>query len=372
MKPDIRLTKLARLLVHYSVEVKENEKVIISGSTASEPLLREIYIQVLQAGAHPKVHIQFQDQEYLFYLHARDFQLDYLDPFELHEMENCDALIRAFPDLNPHALTSIPAEKKQKRIIARKPIIDTLFKRWGEGKLRWVGTACPSPSLAQEAHMAFDEYAEFVYSCMYLNQDDPIAFWRDYSRRQQKICDRLNQVKEMRYVGEDTDLTFRCEGRTWINCDGKNNFPDGEVFTGPIEDSVEGTIRFSYPGIYMGEEIENIFLRFEQGKVVEARAGKGERLLQKLLDTDAGARFVGEIAIATNDHVNRFTKYMLFDEKMGGTVHLAIGRGYPESGSRNKSAIHWDMLKNMRDGGEMYADGKLIYKDGVFVGGMDV
>ncbi len=367
MKPDIRITKLSRLLVQYSVEVKEKDKIIIGGTTASEPLLREIYQEVLQAGAHPRVHIQFQDQEYLFYSLAKDFQIDYIDPFELFEMENCDAIIHVFPDLNPYTLTSIDPDKKQRKVLTQKPIMETIFKRWGEGKLRWVATACPSPALAQEARMAFDEYAEFVFSCMYLNEDDPVAFWHTFSARQQKICDRLNQVKEMRYVGQDTDLKFRCDGRTWINCDGKNNFPDGEVFTGPIEDSVEGTIRFSYPGIYQGEEVEDIFLRFEKGKVVEARAAKGERLLHKLLDTDEDARFVGEIAIGTNDNINRFTKNMLFDEKMGGTVHLAIGRGLPISGSKNGSAIHWDMLKNMQDGGKIYADGKLIYNNGTFI-----
>ncbi|MFC2067699.1 aminopeptidase [Chloroflexota bacterium] len=177
----------------------------------------------------------------------------------------------------------------------------------------------------------------------------------------------MDQVKEEQYIGQDTDLQFQCEGRKWINCDGKNNFPDGEVYTGPIENSVEGTIRFTYPGIYLGSEIEDIFLRFERGKVVEARATKGERLLLKLLDVDEGARYVGEIAIGTNDNINRFTKNMLFDKKMGGTVHLALGIGFPLSGSKNISGIHWDMLKDMREGGEIYADGKLIYKKGTFL-----
>jgi aminopeptidase len=202
---------------------------------------------------------------------------------------------------------------------------------------------------------------------MKLNDDDPVKRWKAISATQQKICERLDKVKEMHYVGLDTDLKFRCEGRKWINCDGKNNFPDGEIFTGPVEDSVEGTIRFTYPGIFQGQEIEDIFLRFEKGKVVEARAGKGEALLLKLLDTDEGSRYVGEIAIGTNENINRFTKNMLFDEKMGKTVHLAIGKGIPMSGSKNDSAIHWDMLKDMSEGSAIYADGSLIYKDGSFV-----
>ncbi|MFH1940719.1 MAG: aminopeptidase [bacterium] len=367
MKSDPRLTKLARLLVEYSVEVKEGDKVVISGTTASEPLLREIYREVLQAGGHPTVRMQFEDEDYIFYSLGKDFQIDYTDAFALHEMENADASIGIVPDLNPHALTSVDPEKKRRRVLSRKPIFETIFRREEEGTLRWVGTVCPSPALAQEAKMAFEEYAEFVFSCMHLNEENPIDFWRRFSAEQQKICDRLNGVKEMRYVGQDTDLRFRCEGRTWINCDGKNNFPDGEVFTGPVEDSVEGTIRFTFPGVFQGEEVEDIFLRFEKGRVVESRAAKGERLLHKLLDTDEGAKVVGEIAVGTNAQIDRFTKNMLFDEKMGGTVHLAMGRGYPESGSKNVSAVHWDMLKNMRDDGKIFADGKLIYENGSFL-----
>jgi len=367
MKPDSRITKLAKLLVQYSVEVKENEKVSINGSTLAEPLLREIYKEILIAGAHPRVHMEFEDQKYLYYKFAKDFQLEFTDPFLFYEMENIDVSIHLFSGLNPHDLTSIDAEKKQKSTLAQKTIMDIAFKRWGSGDLRWVGSICPTPALAQEAHMAFDEYSEFVFSCMNLNDKNPVNYWKNFSKQQQKICDYLNQIKEMKYVGEDTELKFRCEGRKWINCDGKYNFPDGEVFTGPIEDSVEGTIRFTYPGIFQGEEIENIFLQFEKGKVIEAKAEKGENLLHKLLDTDENAKYVGEIAIGTNDNINRFTKNMLFDEKMGGTVHLAIGRGIPDSGSKNESAIHWDMLKNMQDGGEIYADDVLIYKNGKFL-----
>jgi len=361
------LQKLAYLLVHYSVEVKEKQKIRIGGSTASEPLVKEIYKAVLQAGAFPRVNIQFQDQEYLFYKWCKDFHLDYTDPLELHEVEQIDASIQVFPDLNPHALTAVDAEKKKRKTLAQHPIMETVMNRWAKGDFKWVGAAYPSPFLAQEARMSLEEYKEFVFSSMHLDEDDPIQYWQDFAKNQQKLCDRLNKVKQMRYVGLDTDLTFQCQGRTWINCDGKNNFPDGEVFTGPVEDSVEGTIRFTYPGIFQGEEVEDIFLRFEKGKVVEAKAAKGEKLLHQLLDTDEGAKYAGEIAIGTNNQITRFTKTILFDEKMGGTVHLAIGRGFPDSGSKNISAIHWDMLKDMKDGGEIYADGNLIYKNGKFL-----
>lgn len=367
MESHNHITKLAQVLVQYSLGIKEKEKVIITGSTASELLLKEIYKELILAGAHTSVHMEFQDRDYLFYKLAQEFQIRYTDPFDLYEIENADAIIQLMPDFNPHELTSIDPEKKRENRIARKPIMETFIKRSGDGSLRWVTSMCPTPALAQEAHMSLDEYSEFVFSCMKLNADDPIALWKDLSEEQERICDLLDRVKAIRYVGQDTDLRFRCDGRKWINCDGKENFPDGEIFTGPIEDSVEGTIRFTYPAIYMGSEIEDIFLRFEKGRVVEARAAKGEELLLKLLDVDKNARYVGEIAIGTNYNIDRFTKNMLLDEKMGGHVHLALGTGFPESGSNNISAIHWDILKDMREGGEIYADEKLIYENGVFL-----
>jgi aminopeptidase len=364
---DPRLQKLARLLVQYSTEVKPGERVRIDGTPASEPLLREVYREVLKAGGYPIVRMRLTEEDHVFYTVASDSQLDYVDPLALHEIETIDVFVRAFPDQNPHALTSVPAEKKQRRLRAQKPLTERFFQRWNEGKVRWVGTAYPSPALAQEAHMSLEEFTDFVYGAGRLEEPDPAAAWREISARQQKLCDRLNQCSSIRYKGLDTDLTFSCAGRNWINCDGKLNFPDGEVFTGPVEESVNGTIRFTYPGIFQGQEIEDIFLRFKDGQVVESRAAKGADLLSKLLQTDAGASRVGEIAIGTNYQIQRFSKNMLFDEKMGGTIHLAVGMGIPGSGSKNVSALHWDMLKDMRQGGEIYADGVLIYKDGQFV-----
>ncbi|MEE8472700.1 MAG: aminopeptidase [Dehalococcoidia bacterium] len=367
MKSDNRLTRLAQVLVRYSLGIKERDKVSIAAFTGTEPLVREIYEEVLRAGAHPTLHIDLEGRQYLFYKVAQDFQIEYTDPFLLYELEHTDALIHLMPGSNPHEMTSIDPGKQQKAAIAQKPIMETFLKRWGEGSLRWVASLCPTPALAQEARMSLDEYSEFVFSCMNLNDADPVKFWETFSIEQEKICDRLNRSKEVRIVGQDTDLRFRCEGRKWMNCDGHVNFPDGEVYTGPIEDSVEGTIRFTYPGIYQGQEVEDISLRFEKGKVLEGHAAKGEKLLHNLLDVDEGARYVGEIAIGTNVFIDRFTKNMLFDEKMAGTVHLAIGAGLPPSGSKNLSGIHWDMLKDMRDGGEIYVDGKLVYRDGVFL-----
>lgn len=359
--------KLAKLLVQYSIGVQNGDLIIVHGTTTSTQLLKEVYREVLKQGAHPWVRIDFEDQEFLFYDTADDHQIDFLHPFDMHVFEKADGLIRVFPDQNPHALSAIDPEKKQRQMLAQMPIYEVVFRRMEEDNYRWVATASPSSALAQEAKMSLEEYTDFVFKSMHLDQDDPVAFWRQRSEMQEKLCQRLNQVKEIRFKGEDTDLHFRCEGRKWLNCDGKLNFPDGEVATSPIEDSVEGTIRFTYPGIFRGEEIENIFLKFEKGKVVEANAAKGDKLLQTLLDSDEGARFVGEAAIGTNDNITRFTKNMLFDEKMGGTIHLALGKSLPFTGGTNESAMHWDMLKDMKTGGEIYADGNLIYRDGKFI-----
>jgi aminopeptidase len=364
---DPRVRKLAHVLVHYSTEVKPGERVQLIGSPASEPLLRELYREILRVGGHPLVRMRLSDQDAVFYAEAADQELDYTDPLALHEVENIDVSIRAFPDENPHALTAVDPARKQRRLRANKPINERFFQRWSEGRVRWVGSLYPTAALAQEARLSLDEFADFVFEAGRLNDADPAAHWKAVSVRQQKICDRLNQCSTIRYKGLDTDLTFSCRGRTWVNCDGKLNFPDGEVFTGPVEDSVNGTIRFTFPGIFQGQEIEDNFLRFKDGKVQEAKAAKGQDLLQKLLQTDEGASSVGEIAIGTNEQICRFSKNMLFDEKMSGTIHLAVGMGIPGSGSKNISALHWDMLKDMREGGEIYADGALIYRDGRFV-----
>jgi aminopeptidase len=212
-----------------------------------------------------------------------------------------------------------------------------------------------------------EEYEEFVYGAILLDRDDPVAEWRAISQKQDEICRYLESKKSLHVISKDTDLRMSIEGRKWINCDCKMNVPDGEVFTTPIENSVEGYIRFSYPGIFNGKEIEDIKLEFKEGKVVKATAAKGEDLLSALLDIDAGARTLGEFAIGTNYGIQKFTKNMLFDEKIGGTIHAAIGAVPAETGGTNQSGIHWDMLCNMSDGGEIYADGELIYKDGKFI-----
>jgi aminopeptidase len=240
------------------------------------------------------------------------------------------------------------------------------MQRSASGALRWCVAQFPTHADAQEANMSLADYEDFVYGACGLLDDDPVAYWRKIHIEQENAIARLTQCKTLRIIGEDTDLTMQVGGRTWVNSSGEANFPDGEIFTGPVENSANGHIRFSFPGIYAGKVIEDIRLRFEGGKVVEATAAQGQELLQALLATDQGASYLGEIGIGANFGITRHTRNMLFDEKIGGTVHLAVGGGYPETGSKNESAIHWDMLCDLRDGGEIYADGQLIYRSGRF------
>jgi aminopeptidase len=249
---------------------------------------------------------------------------------------------------------------------ARRPLNERFFERVAGKELKWVGTAYPTLAFAQDAEMSLRDFEDFVYGAAMVHEPDPVAAWRAVSREQQRLIDWLIDKEQVRLVGPDTDLTLSIKGRLWENCDGRMNFPDGEIFTGPVEDSVSGHVRFSYTACTDGREVEDVRLWFEDGKVVKATAAKNEEFLLTMLDTDEGARTLGEFAFGTNQGVQRFTKNILFDEKIGGTVHMAVGFGFPEVGSQNKSAIHWDMICDLRQGGEVWVDGVLFAKDGKF------
>jgi aminopeptidase len=218
--------------------------------------------------------------------------------------------------------------------------------------------------------MSREDYERFVFRAGQLDVDDPVARWREIGRGIDRIADFLETVSELRVVAPGTDLTLRVGGRKWLRSQGHHNFPDGETFTGPVEDSVDGTITFSYPGLYRGQEADGIRLRFEAGEVVEATAREGEQFLRQMLALDEGARRVGEFAFGLNDAIDVFTRNTLYDEKIGGTIHLALGSSYPETGGRNESGLHWDIVCDMRAGSEVYADDELVYRDGRFLEGL--
>jgi aminopeptidase len=361
---DPRIERLAKLCVHYSVDVKPKEKVLILGNTLAFPLMHEIYKECLLSDAYPYIMPNL-DTAYTFFTHAKEHQLKFVSPFEKFTSENIDVRISVSCEPNPKGLTSIDPARIRIHAVSRLELSAVFYKRVAEGKLRWTVLPYPINAEAQEASMSLAEYEDFVYSSCLVDKDDPIANWKKIHKQQEKICEFLNQASEIRMVGEHTDLAFNVRGRTWVNCDGKENMPDGEVFTAPIENSANGEIRFTFPAIATGREVEDITLSFEDGKVVKASAAKGDEFLQQILKIE-GADRIGEASIGTNYAITKFIKNMLFDEKMGGTIHIALGNSYPESGGVNKSAIHWDILKDMNDG-EIYADGKLFYKDGKFL-----
>ena len=362
---DQRVEKLAKLCVHYSVYLKPKEQVLIRGCDLAFPLINEIYKECLLSDAYPFIMPNL-DVTYTFYKYAKDHQLKYISPFQKFLMENVDALISVACQPNPKGLTNIDPSKIKTHRASSREISEIFSKRAAEGKLKWTLLAYPINAQAQEAAMSLSEYEDFVYSSCFVDKDDPIAEWKKISQQQEKICKFLDQVGEIRIVGEDTDLTLNVKGRKWINSDGKHNMPSGEVFTGPVENSANGTVRFTYPGIFSGREVEDIKLTFKDGKVVKASAAKGEELLHQILEIE-GADRIGEAAIGTNYGITKFTKNMLFDEKIGGTIHIALGNAYLETGGLNKSAIHWDILKDMKRDSEIFADGKLFYKNGKFL-----
>ncbi|MHC1604638.1 MAG: aminopeptidase [Candidatus Methanofastidiosia archaeon] len=365
--PDPYLQKMAKLFVNYSTKVKEGDNVMIGGNIVSKNLLMEVYREVIKAGGIPFLIPHFGNENYIFYKYASDAQLDVISPFIKFLVENIDVSIQVLAETNPKAMSNINPQKISRHAKAETKISEIFMKRQATGELRWILGPFPTDSMAQEASMSLEEYSEFVYRSCLLDKEDPVSEWIKFSQKYQGVCDYLDKKSELRIIGKDTDLYLNIKGRKWINEDGQNNMPSGEVFTGPVEDSAEGTIRFTYPAIFEGNEVEDVKLVFKRGKVVEADATKGEALLRKMLKTDNGSNYLGEAAIGTNSGITKFTKNMLFDEKMGGTMHLALGAGYPETGSKNVSSIHWDMLKDMKDGGKIYADGELFYENGSFL-----
>jgi aminopeptidase len=364
---DNRIKKHAEVLLKYSLDIKKGEKIIIVGDVVNLPLIKESYRLAVKMGALPQVMINSEELKEILLKGGSEEQIKYVPDSVKKAFKTVDVLLSLFGGANTRMLSNVAPEKLKLEAQGFSEITRIFFERVAKKELRWCGTMFPNQADAQEANMSISDYEDFVYGASYIDSKDTIAEWKEIEKKQEGICKILNGKKHLRIVSKDTDLKMSIEGRKWVNCCGKANFPDGEVFTGPVEDSVEGHIRFSFPGIYGGREIEDIQLTFERGKVVKATAAKGQELLEQILETDKGARYVGEIAAGTNYNIKKFTRHMLFDEKIGGTVHLAIGRSIPESLGKNQSGIHWDMLCDMKKGGEIFADGELVYKDGKFL-----
>ena len=365
---DPRLDKLADVLVGYSTAVKPDDLVRLTGPPVARPLIVALYRAVLKAGAHPHVRIVPDECEEIKLDLGSDEQLRYEDPLELFVVERIDVAIRVRGEDNTKSLTGQPPQKQALLSQSRKRQMARFFERAGAGEMRWVTTQFPCHAAAQDAQMSLAAYERFVFAAGLLELEDPAAAWRQISRRQQGLVDHLNRAKEIRFTTpQGTDLTLGVEGRLWINCDGKENFPDGEVFTGPVEDATEGVVLYSFPAVHGGREVDGIRLQFKQGRVVDASAERGEPFLLAMLDQDPGARRLGEIALGTNYSVQQYTRNTLFDEKIGGTFHAALGAAYPETGGKNQSGLHWDMVCDLRQGGKVYVDGRLISENGRFL-----
>lgn len=359
------LKKYAQLLVNYCLEIKAGDKLYVRSTTLGEPLVREVYREAISIGAIVETELSFREKNRIFMEYANDEQLRYMPLLYRSAMTEFDAFLSIRAPYNLKEDQNVDHAKRKVRTESLKPLMKTYFDRTASKSLRRSLCQYPTQASAQEAGMSLEEYEDFVYNACHLYDDDPAESWLDIRRKQQKIVDFLNKKKEITYKGRGTDISFSVKDRTWINSDGQANMPSGEVFTGPIEDSVNGVVHFAYPSIYMGKEVEGITLWVENGRVEKWEAVKGKDLLDKVFQIE-GSRYFGEVAIGTNYNIQQPTKNILFDEKIGGTIHMAVGQSYKQTGGKNHSAIHWDMIADMTIEGEIIADGEKIYESGNF------
>jgi aminopeptidase len=351
----------AALLCDYCLEVRPRQQVLAQSTTLAAPLLLALQRALLEREAWPLIRPSLPEQEAQFWASARDGHLDSFPSTALTEAEGIDAFLRIDAPANTRALAGVDPARLARAARAREPVREATLAR------RWCGTIWPTPAGAQQAGLSTADFTAFLSRALFLDQPDPVAAWVSLGASQEGVISRLSTCSELRIEGEGTDLTVNVSGRTWVNSDGRRNMPSGEVFTGPVETSASGRIHYSIPTSPRGLEVSGISLEFREGVVVSARADRGDDVLQAMLASDDGARRLGEIGIGTNFGVDRAIGSTLVDEKMGGTVHLALGRSYPETGGTNESAIHWDMICDLRQGGRLTADGEPILVDGRFV-----
>ncbi len=369
---DPRVQKYAKILVEHSTRVEPGDRILIESTVAAEPLIRETFIQILERGGipHPMIALPgmmpfSQDEMYLTY--AKEAQLDFVPTFYKLAYDQFEGRIRIHSATNTRGTTNIDPLKSQRRGKALSSITEAQMRRGAQGKFKWVTTLYPTDGYAQDANMSLKEYEDFVFGAVHANEEDPIAYWKGTATEQQKAIDFLSNKSQITLRGPNVDLTLSIKGRIFENSIGIFNMPDGEIFTGPIEESVNGWVKYTFPAIYGGVAVEGAELTFTNGRVETAKAEKNQDYLLKMLESDAGSRYIGEFAIGTNKDITRFTGNILFDEKIGGSFHMALGAGYPETGSKNKSAIHWDMICDLRKDSEILADNQLFYKNGRFV-----
>lgn len=364
---DPRIEKLAQILVDHSAQIKPGDRVAIEATTAAEPLVRALYSTILERGGYPSPLLELPDQEEILFAIASDEQLDITPPYRKLSYDQFESRIRIYSATNPRALSAVDPAKQKRYQKALAPIMEAQMRRGADRSFKWVTTLFPTEGFAREAGMKLQEYENFVYRACHADEADPIAYWKKVRKKQLKIIERIEGHDQVLLRGPHVDLTLSIKGRKFLNGAGLNNMPDGEIYTGPVEDSVNGWVRFSYPAIYNGVLVEGVELTFHDGRVTKATAGRNQAYLLEMCEADEGAHYLGEFAIGTNYEIDHFSHNILFDEKLGGSFHMALGSGYPETGSKNKSMIHWDMICGMKDDSEIVLDGDVIYRDGNFI-----
>ena len=372
---DSRILKLAKVMTEYSTEIKRGDRVYVTASPIAHPLTLAVIEQVIKLGGHPHItagggyyHLDLVPGAMeLLLKYGSDEQLQYLNPIENMAVNEFDVRIAIRGDTNTRALSNVDPQRLAMLTAARGVLTETLFRRSAIGELRWVVTLFPTEAAAQDGDMSLREYEDFVYGAGMLDDPDPVSRWQELAGRQDKYIAWLKGKQRIQVKGPNCDLTVGITDRIFINSCGKRNLPDGEIFTGPEETITEGWVKFTYPAIYQQREVIGAQLEFKHGRVVKADANKGKDFLLSVLDTDAGTRTLGEFAIGTNMFIQKFTRNILFDEKIGGSIHMALGAAYPDTGGVNKSAVHWDLICETRDGTEIMADGVPFYRNGEFV-----
>lgn len=360
------LEKYANLLVHYCLDMQPGERFYLRSTTLAEPLVREVYRAAVKAGAHVEVDLDFREKNRILLAQGSEAQLQYVSPLYKQAMEEFDTYLYIMAPFNLREDQNVDPAKRKIRQESQQAVLKTYFERTATRELKRSLCQYPTLANAQEAGMSLEEYEDFVFRACKLYDPDPVQSWLEVRRWQQQIVDLLNARETVRYKADGTDITFSTRGRAWINSDGQTNMPSGEVYTSPVEDSANGVVHFSFPAIYMGHEVEGVTLYVKDGYIEKWEARRGKDFLDQVFQIEGTRRF-GEAAIGTNYNIARLTKNILFDEKMGGAIHMAIGQSYLQAGGKNQSTVHWDMITDMKEGGEIYADGEKIYENGHFL-----
>jgi aminopeptidase len=365
---DPRIEKLADLITGYSLDLQEGQVYRIDGEEVAIPLAVALYRGAVRRGAHAYTKIVPSGLDEIELAESSDEQLSHIPELEQIASERLDAWTSLWGTVNTRSLTRADPDRRRLQLSTHYRMVNKRWERISSGDLAWCGTLYPTQGHAQDAEMSIADYEDFVHGACHTREgDDPIAHWQEVSATLTARARELDGVRELRIVGPKTDLRVVVEGRRWMPSDGRHNMPDGEIFTSPVETGTSGEIFFAFPSVFQGQEVENVHLRFEDGRVVHAEATSGEEYLRSLLDTDSGAKVLGEVAFGLNYEIDRFTRDILFDEKIGGTMHVALGGGFDEAGTENKSDLHWDLICDLREEGEVYADGELVWKAGAFV-----